>query len=254
MRWLFLFLLAVGTGAVAYWWRAAPVTTGAPKFAMANMPQPVEVVSAERGRVEDQVDAVGSLTPNESANIAPEIAGRITALPFKEGQRVEAGQTLVELDASILQAELKQAEAELGLAEDTSQRTNELVKRGAGTVVAQQQASAQLIASQVKVSVARTRLEKTKLVAPFAGVIGLRNISVGNYVNVGQSIVTVTSVDPLKLNFRVPETYFPFVKTGQSVGVTVDARPNRRFDGEVYAIDPIIDENGRAITLHWQAG
>lgn len=213
------------------------------------MPQPVETAPVETGRVEDQVDAVGSLTPNESANIAPEIAGRITALPFTEGQRVKAGALLVELDPSILQAELKQAEAELTLAEEARQRTTELVKRGAGTVVAQQQANAQFVAGQVKVDVANTRLEKTKLVAPFDGIVGLRSISVGNYVNVGQAIVALTSVDPIKLNFRIPEIYLASVKPGQKVSARMDARPDRVYEGEVYAIDPVIDENGRAISL-----
>ncbi len=221
-------------------------TVGAPP---ARAVQPVESAVAESGTVADEVEAIGTLTANESAAIAPEIAGRITSLDFKEGQPVKAGQTLVQLDSSILDDELRQAESELTLAESTFERTNELVKRGAGTVVAQQTAISQRIAAQVKLEVAKTRLEKSKLQAPFDGIAGLRSISAGNYVNAGQPIVTVTSVDPIKVDFRVSEIFLRNIKEGQKITARADARPGMQFDGEIYAIDPVVDENGRAIRL-----
>lgn len=210
---------------------------------------PVETSPVTLGSVTDEVEAVGTLAPNETVIVAPEIAGRITALPFTEGQEVKSGDILVELDAAILEGELKQAEAELVLAEDVFERTSELAKRGSGTIVAQQQAISQRVASRVRVELARTRLQKTKLAAPFDGVVGLRSISAGNFVNVGQPIVAVTSVDPIKVDFRLPELFLSGLRDGQKVDVRVDAFPGKRFAGEIYAIDPVVDQNGRAVRL-----
>ncbi|HEY8579873.1 MAG TPA: efflux RND transporter periplasmic adaptor subunit [Beijerinckiaceae bacterium] len=254
-RWLFLAAL-VGLGLAAYAFRD-PITArlqtarGAPPAPAAAAPQaaPVEVARVTTGRVADEVEAVGTLSANETVTIAPEIAGRITALPFEEGQRVKRGATLVELDSSILDGELKQAQSELALAEEAFARATELARRGAGTTVAVQQTTAQRVAASVKVELARTRLEKMRLVAPFDGVVGLRNISAGNYVTVGQAIVTVSSLDPIKVDFRLPELYLAEVRRGQKVDVRVDAFPDRRFAGEVYAIDPLVDVNGRAVRL-----
>ena len=259
-RWLFLAaLVVIGIGAwmfrdpitlrlQAMSGSRAPVAQGGPAAAGPRA-QPVETARVTTGRVADEVEAVGTLSANETVAIAPEIAGRITALPFVEGQEVKRGQTLVEFDSSILEGELKQAEAELALAEESYSRVTELAKRGAGTVVAVQQATAQRVAANVKVELARVRLEKMKLVSPFDGVVGLRTISAGNFVNVGQTLVTVASIDPIKVDFRLPELYLGELRDKQKVDVRVDAFPDRRFAGEVYAIDPLVDVNGRAVRL-----
>lgn len=229
---------------------AGQAATGKPGGAPAGRPpSPVETAAVKTGTVSDVVEAVGTLTANESVTIAPEIAGRITALSFEEGQLVEKGETLVELDSAILEGELKQAQSELALAEDAFARASQLAKKGSGTVVALEQATAQRAAARVRVGLAEARLAKTKLSAPFSGVAGLRNISIGNFVTAGQAIVTVTNIDPIKVDFRLPETYLGSLRQGQKVELRVDAFPDRRFEGEVYAIDPVVDVNGRAVKL-----
>jgi membrane fusion protein (multidrug efflux system) len=226
----------------------APAAAAPPRAA-----PPVETAVVEVGRVTEEVEALGTLVANESVVIAPEIAGRVTRLGFKEGERVKEGQLLVALDATILENEVKQAQANLDLARDTYERARSLAQRGTGTQVALEQASAQLAANEASVALAKARLEKATIVAPFDGVVGLRAVSVGDFVAVGQNLVTLTDIDPIKVDFRVPEIFLGQVKDGQTIRIRVDAFPDRTFEGRIYAIDPVVDVNGRAIRLRAQA-
>jgi membrane fusion protein (multidrug efflux system) len=210
---------------------------------------PVEVAAVEVMAVSEEVEALGTLAADESVVIAPEIAGRVVALGFKEGEPVKAGQALVNLDTAILDAELKQAQADLGLARDTNERLRSLVARGSGTQVALDESAAKLASSEARVQLAKAKLAQSTIVAPFNGVVGLRSVGVGDFVSVGKQLITLTSIDPIKIDFRVPEIYLSRLKTGQSVQMLVDAVPDRKFQGQIYAIDPVVDVNGRAIRL-----
>jgi membrane fusion protein (multidrug efflux system) len=212
-------------------------------------PVPVEIGTVRVEPVADEVEALGTLIADETVAIAPEVAGRLTKLGFREGDRVKKGQVLVQLDTAVLAQELKQAEVDLKLARDTSERASSLVQRGAGTRVASEQAEAQLAAAEVRVALAQTRLEKATIAAPFDGVVGLRNVSVGTYLTAGQTVVTLSNLDPIKVDFRVPELLLRDLAVGQKIRVRVDAFPDRGFDGAVYAIDPVVDVNGRAVRL-----
>ena len=214
---------------------------------------PVETAMVEVGRVADEVEALGTLAANESVIIAPEIAGRVTRLGFKEGEAVKEGQELVVLDATILENEVKQAQANLDLAKDTYERARSLAQRGTGTQVALEQAAAQLAANEASVALARARLEKATIVAPFDGVVGLRSVGVGDYVAVGTNLITLTDIDPIKIDFRVPEIFLGQVRDGQTIEIRVDAIPDRTFTGQIYVIDPVVDVNGRAIRLRARA-
>lgn len=255
---LTLVLVAVGT---VVWWQRPDVLArfglsrhaGAPaeprRAGRAPMAVPVEVAPAEAGRVADTVEALGTLAPNESVAVASEIAGRIVALRFEEGRPVEQGELLVELDATIARTELQQAQANLELAEDAFERNRTLVQRGAGTQVNLEQATAQLATARAAVASAQARLEKLTITAPFGGVVGLRSVSVGTLVQPGQAVASLTDLDPVKVDFRVPELFLESVRVGQRIDLTVDAIANRNFAGEVYAIDPVVDASGRAIRL-----
>jgi membrane fusion protein (multidrug efflux system) len=210
---------------------------------------PVEVGRIEVTTVNEEVEALGTLSADESVVIAPEIAGRVVSLGFKEGERVKKGQELVKLDTAILDAELKQAQADLSLARDTFQRNQSLVQRGAGTQVALEQATAQLASNEARLQLAQAKLAQSTIVAPFNGVVGLRSVGVGDYVSVGKTLITLTNIDPIKVDFRVPEIFLSRVKVDQPIRVKVDAVPGRDFEGRIFAIDPVVDVNGRAIRL-----
>jgi membrane fusion protein (multidrug efflux system) len=181
--------------------------------------------------------------------VRPEIAGRIAEFKFDEGQRVKKGDPLVLLDDTVWRAAVEQAQAALWLAQSNYARAVDLLNRKAGTTKARDEAMAELRADQASLELAKARLDKTVLKAPFDGVVGLRKASVGDFIDVGKDIVNLEQIDPLKVDFRVAEVYVGAVKPGQNLQLGVDAFAGDRFDGEVYAIDPLIDESGRSILL-----
>ena len=248
-------MLAVAGGAWWHFYGRAPqaggptAAGGPPGGGGGDFAVPVEVAQATVGPIQRRITALGTLRSNESVVIRPEIAGRIAEFRFEEGGRVSGGQPLVVLDDSVYAAELGQVEASLELSRANFERAVDLLGRNAGTAKARDEALAALRADQAAVELARARLEKVVIKAPFDGVVGLRKVSVGDFVNVGQDVVNVEQIDPLKADFRVSEVYLPAVSAGQRLQLTVDAYPDRVFDGQVYAIDPLIDVNGRSVLL-----
>lgn len=225
--------------------------TASPGAAGAGQRRGVAVETAAVGvrDVVEDIRAFGTLVANESVVISPEIAGRVARIGFQEGQRVEEGDVLVELDAQILRAELDKAKSEVSLAEANFERARKLAEQGSGTLRARDETSQGYTAAQANVALAVARLAKTSIAAPFSGIVGFRDISVGAYVSPGDRIVELASIDPLKVEFRVSETYLPNLRTGLPVTVTVDALPGETITGKITAIDPIVDVSGRAIRL-----
>ena len=244
--------VAVVVGAYLYdpevsWAPGRGASASAATSSGSNQAVVVEVEQVTTATVEEDVRAVGTLQPNESVVIAPEIAGRLLAIRFREGDRVEEGEVLVEIDAEILRAELEKAQSDLILAQANNERAATLASQGTGTLRARDEAAAVLRAAEAELSLAEARLEKATIRAPFPGVVGLRSVSVGAYLTPGTPIVTLAEIDPLKVEFRVPELQLPRLRQGQSIVVTADAIPGRSFEGTVYAIDPVVDIDGRAI-------
>ncbi|MEX2454491.1 MAG: efflux RND transporter periplasmic adaptor subunit, partial [Rhodospirillaceae bacterium] len=180
---------------------------------------------------------------------SPEIAGRIHHIRFAEGEEVAAGDVLVELDATILRAELAKTRSDLTLAVANRQRAMTLARKGAGTLRSRDETIAAHQAAEADVALAQARLEKATIAAPLSGIVGLRAVSAGAYVTPGDRLVELAGIDPIKVDFRVPELVLSSLSAGQAIRVTVDAVPGRTFEGKVYAIDPIVDANGRAVRL-----
>jgi len=243
-------MLAVAGGAWWFFYFEPPQAEGAPGPPGGGaMAVPVETAHVEVGPIQRRLSAVGSLRSNESVVIRPEVAGRIAEIRFEEGHRVEQGQILVVLDDSVPRAEVEQVEAALVLSRANHERAIDLLQRGAGTTKARDETLAQLRADEAALELARARLDKTVIRAPFDGVVGLRRVSVGDFVDVGRDIVNLEQIDPLKADFRVAEVYLAAVGPGQQIELSADAFPGESFAGEVYAIDPLIDESGRSIVL-----
>jgi membrane fusion protein (multidrug efflux system) len=212
-------------------------------------PVTVEVAKVATATVEEDVDAVGTLRSNEAVVVRPEISGRIERLNFTEGAPVQKGQVIVALDDSVPAAELAQAKANLALAESNYQRTQELEKQKFVSATAKDQALNGLRVAQANVQLADARLAKTKIVAPFGGIIGIRQVSVGDYVKEGQDLVTLEDISALKVDFRVPEQLLAALRPGQAVEMGSDALPGRKYVATVDAIDPLVDQAGRAVLL-----
>lgn len=234
--------------------QAAPVGAPAGERTADSPPGPLAPITVETARVQVQplvesIRAVGSLLPDEAVTVTTEIAGRIERIAFREGQRVAAGDLLVQLDASVLKAELARSRSELTLSRANNERFAKLAREGMASPRSRDEALAALQAAEAGIALAEARLAKTTIRAPLSGVVGLRSVSAGAYVEPGQAIVELADTDPMKLDFRVPELALPALRNGQQVNVTIDALPGRRFEGMVYAIDPIVEVGGRAIRL-----
>jgi len=212
-------------------------------------PASVDVVGVETGTVSDTLTAVGSLIASESIVLRPEIPGRVLKIRFEEGQKVALGAPLIELDPSIYRAALDQAAADFSLAKANHDRATTLFAQKTGTGRTVDETAAALNSTRARVALADAQLAKATLVAPFAGVVGLRRFSVGDVVSPGQDLVNLVALDPIKVDFRVPETRLPALAPGQALELTVDALPGRSFQGAVYAIEPLVEAAGRSILL-----
>lgn len=253
MRWL-VGLVIAGGAAGALWFfiiEKDVFPAGAAPAASTGGPAPIAVETAgvSRGAVKREIEAVGTLRSNESVMIRPEIAGRVSEIQVEEGAQVSKGKPLVRLDSAIARAQLEQARASLILARSNHERANELYRKGAGTQRAFEETVFKLRADEAAVALAQAILEKSTITAPFDGILGLRRISVGDYVTPGQDFVNIESIETLKVDFRVPEIYSGLLAAGQTIRVSVDAFPGVAHEGKVYAIDPAVDPNGRAVIL-----
>jgi membrane fusion protein, multidrug efflux system len=231
--------------------RDAPVATESAKGATTGggAPMTVEATKVALQALPQMITTVGSLRSDESIVVRPEVAGRISAILFKEGQQVAKGMTLLRLDAAINAAEVEQARANLKLGQSKFDRAVELSQRNFISGQAKDEAENNLRVAQAAVALADARLAKTEIKAPFGGVIGLRLVSVGDYVKEGADIVNLESIDPLKVDFRVPEIYMGQVQVGQSLTVALDALPGKAFEGKVMAVNPLVDAAGRSVVI-----
>lgn len=237
-----------GGGAIAGKNAAAPGGKSGPGGAMMP-PTPVETAIVSEQAIGAEVKAVGTLQADESVVMRSEIAGRIADISFREGEQVEKGKVLITLDDSLARAELRQAVAARDLSKSIYQRSEMLFERGTGTANARDDNKLKYQAEQASVALAEAKLAKTRLVAPFSGVVGVRNVSVGDYVAPGQDLIGITKLDPMKLDFQVPEVYLSNVKVGQKVEMTTASLPGRSFAAEVYAIDPQVDPVTRSLVV-----
>lgn len=214
-----------------------------------NVAVSVETATVASGPVREEVSAVGTLRSNESVVVRPEISGRIARLEFDEGKPVRKGQMLVALDDSVYAAELQQAKANLALQSSNYERTVELARDNFVSANAKDQALNNLRVAEASLALAQARLAKTRILAPFSGIIGIRQVSIGDYVKEGQDLATLEDISSLKIDFRIPELFLTNLRRGQGIEVQTDAFPGKTFAAVLDAIDPLVDQNGRSLVL-----
>lgn len=210
-------------------------------------PPAVEVARVEVMRLTDDAQAVGSLRSRQSVLLRPEVSGRVSQIHFRDGERVRKGQLLVQLDDQLPQAQVKQAEAELSIARANHKRNQELVEQKFIAQRAVDESAANLEVAEAKLALARATLARLRIVAPFDGITGIRNVSVGDYLKDGADIVNIEDLEAIYLDFRLPERYQSKVQPGQTALVDLDALPGRRWRATILAIDPLVDANGRSV-------
>lgn len=224
-----------------------------PAFAQGGAPGGMKtVVEAEQVLVrslDSSLSTVGTLRAEEAVLLRPEIAGRIEKIHFADGQAVAEGAPLFSLDAALIRAEVNEAAANRDRSRRAHVRAQELVQRKLLSNADFDSALADLAVDEARLASAQTRLEKTVIRAPFSGVTGLRQVSLGDYISVGQALVNVVQLDPMLVDFQLPEMQLTGLAPGMPVKVSVDAFSGRSFAGEIMAIDPQINAAGRSVQI-----
>jgi membrane fusion protein, multidrug efflux system len=213
------------------------------------MAMPVKLAPVKQAAVNREATAVGTLLANESVIIRPEIAGRVTAIHFHEGQKVASGAKLVSLDSAEVEAQRAATEAELVWSQQRYDRAAELYRKNFISSQALDEARANLSRAKARIAEDEARLRKSEVRAPFSGTLGLRSISPGAYVKAGDDIVRLEDLSVMKLDFRIPETYLASLKRDQEVTLQVDAYPERAFKGRTFAFESALDEKTRTILV-----
>lgn len=212
-------------------------------------PTMVETAKVQMRSLPNQFETIGTLRADESIVVRPEVAGRIKQIHFVEGQQVAAGSLLFTLDDALAQADFNEANANLQNSKRSYARAQELSDRQLIARSDLDTTRALNSVTEARAASARTRLDKTRIRAPFVGVTGLRNVSVGDYVEAGQELVQLVRLDPIMLDLRAPEVVLSSLAVGQKVDFGVDSFRDDRFVATVVAIAPTVDAGGRSVAL-----
>lgn len=212
-------------------------------------PIPVSTLRAETRSVADQLQAVGSLQAVREVLLAPDTSGRVTAIHFDAGQSVKEGTVLVQLYDAPEQADRAAASAKADFAQLQLKRSRELAPSGAEPRETLEQRKAEAAQAVAAVRQLDARIQQKAIRAPFSGQLGIRRINPGQYLNAGDTIATLTQLDPLYINFTLPQQDLPKLTPGALVQVTVDAAPGQVFDAKVSTIEPRIDGETRNVVV-----
>lgn len=251
---LYLLVACVGAAALTAaggWFLLSAQAAAAAPAATPSRPPPALVVTGVRVTpvpFAETITANGTLRADESVELQAELSGKVVAINFREGARVRAGDLLVKIDDSSLQASLRRAEARRELAQFREQRIKLLLDQGGYSQQTYDEARSELTIQDAEADLIRAEINKTEIRAPFDGVVGLRSVSLGAYVNPSIRIATLQRVHTLKLDLSIPERYSTRIEAGAPVRFTV-AGSGETHEGEVYAVEPRIDVSTRTVLL-----
>ncbi len=210
---------------------------------------PVEAAAARADTVVDAILATGQIEAMQSIELRPDIEGRLVQILVREGSPVAQGTALFKIDDAELKAQVAQIEAERDLARQSLTRTRDLLQQKASSQAELERAEATMRSNEAQLELLKVRLGRTLVRAPFAGVMGQRFVSLGDYVTTTTRLAALQTVSPQRASFQVPERYAEQLEPGQSVTFRVAALPGREFTGRVDFVDPIVQLPGRTIMV-----
>lgn len=196
----------------------------------------------------DDIYTNGDLIPDEEVDLSFKTSGKITDINFTEGSTVQKGQLLAKINDRPLQAQLKKLQAQLKLAEDRVFRQNALLVKDAVSKEAYEQVKTDLASLNADIDLIKANIQQTELRAPFDGIIGLRQVSVGSYASPTTIVAKLTKISPLKINFSVPERYAKEIKKGTRLTFSLDGYL-KDFDATVYATESKVDPASRTLSV-----
>jgi RND family efflux transporter MFP subunit len=235
-----------GAGAASAPGGGTPAAGGAPRGP--GMPS-VEVAKVEVSRLQDDAQAIGSLRSRQNVMLRPEVSGRVQTLGFTDGGRVRRGDVIMQLEDGLQRAEVRQAEAQVSISRANFKRNQELVAQNfvAQRVLDESAANVQVVEAQL--SLACARWDRMRVVAPFDGTVGIRNVNIGDYVKDGADLVNLEDLSSMFVDFRLPERFIGKLRREQVIELQLDAMPGRQFKAKIDAIDPQLDTNGRSVLV-----
>lgn len=210
-------------------------------------PTPVMVTDVSRVSFSDEIEALGTLRANESVNLASSVTEPVTEISFDDNQRVKKGDVLVKMDAAEEIAELAEQQSFLDEAQRQVNRLSPLVKKGAASASILDENKREALAAKARVDAIQSRIDQRIIKAPYDGVLGLRNISVGALAQPGLMITTIDDDSIMKLDFSVPEVFLSTLKSGVIIEAKTEAYPEKTFKGEIASVDSRIDPVTRSI-------
>ena len=211
-------------------------------------PVPVKAHILKPQRLDNNVITTGTLLANESVELKSETAGKVVKILFKEGSRVNKGDLLLKINDEELQAQLLGAKSALNLAEDNMARAKKLLEKQGISQQDYDAAANDLNVKKANLDLVKAQLDKTEIKAPFEGIIGLKYVSEGSFINSSTVIASLQDIDPVKIDFSIPEKYAGFVHIGDKIKFSVAGSGNS-YSGTVFAIEPKIDETTRTLKI-----
>ncbi len=209
---------------------------------------PVSVHIITETDFNQNISFAGSVLANEEVNMKAELAGRITFLNIKEGSTVKKGELLVKINDVELLAQLKKLNVQQKLATEKDNRLKELLKINGISQDEYDAANSNLQYINADIEVLKAQIEKAEMRAPFDGTIGFKNVSIGSYVNPADVIVSIQQINPVKIDFSIPEKYISFVKVGDKIKVSLEGK-QKIFPATIYAINPQINVSTRTLNI-----
>lgn len=224
-----------------------------PKGAMGkgDKPKPptvVEGIVVKTTAFDNDLEVTGNIEANESVVLRSEVAGLVTGIFFKEGASVNKGSVLVKINDKEVQAQLREAITRQNLSATNENRAKQLLEKGAISEEEYETAMADLQSLKAKTQLIRAQLQKTVITAPFSGKIGLRNISVGEYLTPASVIANLLSTNPIKVTFSVPEKYAGQIKINSAITFTTNTA-SKKYSGKVFALEPGINQQTRTLQI-----
>jgi membrane fusion protein (multidrug efflux system) len=212
-------------------------------------PTPVEIADVKAQTVADKFEAVGTVEASDEVTIVTEIDASVISLPFKEGSFIEKGDLIAQLDDSQLSAEVQRAEALYNRSKASYKRIKSIVDQNAGTPQDLDDALANLKVAEANFALAKSRLSKTKIVAPFDGIIGTRKVSAGAFLRTGEEITELANLNEIRIRFSAPERFLAQLKTNAEVSVSSAIYPDHEVKGNIIAIEPVLDSETRNVNI-----
>jgi len=219
---------------------------------MFSAPQPAISVSAAVAREQawqSRLPAIGTLKAYQGVDLTAEVLGTVKEVLFQSGEKVSLGQPLLQLDSEVERAILATAEAVRALARVEYQRGQDLIKRQAISKSEFDRLNAELLKAEASVTQLKAELDKKRILAPFAGTIGIRQVDTGDYLSPGTSFATLQDLSRLYVDFFLPEQDYPQLAIGQSVRLSLAAYPGEVFSGEISALNPKVEETTRNVQV-----